>query len=73
MSHVSRDRTCREEVEEDKGLLGLMEVDQVGVDRGVERQVVGEAVVEGRLESDPALAEVEVEVVVGVLPEVGRA
>ena len=47
MSHASRDRTCREEVEEDKGLLGLMEVDQAGADReGVERQVVGEAVVE---------------------------
>ena len=34
-------------MEEDKDLLGLMEADQVEVDReGVEHQVVGEAVVE---------------------------
>ena len=47
MSHVSRDRTCREEVGEGKDLLDLMEVDQAGADReGVERQAVGEAVVE---------------------------
>ena len=44
MSHVLKGRTCREEEEEDKDLLGLMEV---GVGReGVEHQVVVEAVVE---------------------------
>ena len=65
MSHVSRDQTCREEVEEDKDLLGLMEADQVEVDReGVEHQVVGEAVV---------VLMVEVEVVVVLMNLAGAA